>query len=403
MEHTTQAIHAQAVDATDMHSEFLALTSAYDFDSAQEASDRFNGVKPGNVYSRFTNPSVDMFERRIAALEGGESAVGLASGMAAYLAIAMTFLKQGDHVILASGIFGTTTHLFRQYFGQFGIAATSVDVDDLAAWRAAIKPNTRLFVVESPTNPMLRTADFSALSALAQAHNALLVVDNTLLTPIFQKPLELGAHLVLHSAGKWMDGQGRCVGGALVGSEALIKPLKAYLRSSGVCMSPFNAWIFSKGIETLEARLHWHQRSTEQVFNWLKQHNQVDAIYCTCDPEHPNADVIKRQQTGYCPIISFRIKGAREDAWQFVDALKVVTRCTNIGDAKSMITHPASTTHCRYSDQEKAALGLSENLLRICIGLEDPFDIIADLAQAFQVVNNRMAATNSHSRLYKTT
>lgn len=388
MEHTTRAIHADHVAADDMHSEFIAMTSAYDFSSAEEASARFTGEKPGNVYSRFTNPTVEMFERRLAAMEGAEAAVGVASGMAAYLAIAMTYLKQGDHVLLASGIFGTTTHLFRQYFGQFGITATSVPVDDMSSWESSIQDSTKLIVVEAPTNPMLLVADLSALSQLAKKHNALLIVDNTLLSPVFQKPLDFGADIVLHSAGKWMDGQGRSVGGALAGSKELIKPLKAYLRASGVCMSPFNAWIFSKGLETLEARLNWHQRGAEKIFHWLKGNSQVTDIYSTLDPEHPNADVIKRQQTGHCPIISFRINGDKREAWNFVNALKVVSRCTNIGDAKSMITHPASTTHCRYTDEEKQAHGITDNLLRICVGLEDPFDIMADMAQAFQLMGD---------------
>lgn len=400
MEHITQAIHTDIADADDMHAEYLALTSAYDFDSAEEASARFSGKQPGNVYSRFTNPSVEMFERRLAAMEGGESAVGVASGMAAYLAIAMTFLKQGDHVLLASGIFGTTTHLFRQYFGQFGITATSVQVDNMEAWETEFRPNTKLIVVESPTNPMMKVADFSALSRLARRHDALLVADNTLLSPIFQKPLELGADIVLHSAGKWMDGQGRCVGGALVGSHALMQPLKAYLRSSGVCMSPFNAWVFSKGLETLEARLNWHQRGAEKIFNWLKSHEQIESIYCTYDPAHPNADVIKRQQSGHCPIITFKIKGNQKTAWQFINALKIVSRCTNIGDAKSMITHPASTTHCRYTDEEKQRHGLSDNLLRICVGLEDPFDIMDDMAQAFKLVGDVTASSNLQSECF---
>lgn len=399
MEHTTHAIHAPQVSAEDMHSEFMAMTSAYDFMSAEEASARFLGEKPGNVYSRFTNPTVEMFERRLAAMEGAEAAVGVASGMAAYLAIAMTYLKQGDHVLLASGIFGTTTHLFRKYFGQFGITATSVPVDDMAEWEENVQPNTKLFVVESPTNPMLAVADLSALAQLAKKHKAMFIVDNTLLSPVFQKPLEFGADIVLHSAGKWMDGQGRCVGGALVGSSELIKPLKDYLRASGVCMSPFNAWIFSKGLETLEARLNWHQRGAEKIFQWLKNHDQVTDIYCTLDTEHPNAAVIRRQQTGHCPIISFRIKGDKRAAWNFVNALKVVSRCTNIGDAKTMITHPASTTHCRYTDEEKQKHGLTDNLLRICVGLEDPFDIMADMAQAFQLVGDS-AVPNSKAEYF---
>lgn len=384
MDNTTRAIHADAVYLEDSHAESIAMTSAYDFDSAAEAHARFSGEKPGNVYSRFTNPSVEMFEKKLAALEGGEAAIGLASGMAAYMAIAMSFLKQGDHVLLASGIFGTTTHLFRQYFGQFGITATSVQVDDYAAWQQEMRPNTRLMVVESPTNPLMGVADLARLSTLAKRNDAILVIDNTLLTPVFQQPLQWGADLVLHSAGKFLDGQGRCVGGAIVGREDLIKPLRAYLRSSGICMSPFNAWILSKGIETLKARMKLHEYNARHVYSWLKQQPDIEAVYSTLASDHPNREVIQRQQTGHSPIISFRLHGDKARAWRFIDGLELVSRCTNIGDAKTMITHPATTTHGRYTAEEKAHYGITDNLVRICVGLEEPADIIDDLEQSMQ-------------------
>ncbi|WP_199243981.1 aminotransferase class I/II-fold pyridoxal phosphate-dependent enzyme [Bacterioplanes sanyensis] len=382
MDNTTRAIHSPAVYLDDSHAESIAMTSAYDFHSAADAHARFSGEKPGNVYSRFTNPSVEMFENKLAALEGGDAAIGLASGMSAYLAIAMTFLRQGDHVLLASGIFGTTTHLFRQYFGQFGITATSVQVDDYDAWQAEMRPNTKLMVVESPTNPLMGVADLVKLSTLAKRHDAILVVDNTLLTPVLQQPLQWGADLVLHSAGKFLDGQGRCVGGAIVGRHDLLKPLRAYLRASGICMSPFNAWILSKGIETLKARMNLHEHNARQVFSWLRQQSDIEQVYSTMAADHPNRDVIQRQQTGHSPIITFKLRGDRDHAWRFIDALKLVSRCTNIGDAKTMVTHPATTTHGRYTAEEKQRHGITENLVRLCVGFESPADIIDDLNQA---------------------
>ena len=393
MDNTTRAIHSAPVYLDDSHAESIALTSAYDFHSAADAQARFSGEKPGNVYSRFTNPSVEMFENKLAALEGGEAAIGVASGMAAYMAAAMTFLKQGDHVLLASGIFGTTTHLFRQYFGQFGISATSVQVDDYDSWQKEMRPTTKLMVVESPTNPMMGVADLVRLSTLAKQNNVVLLVDNTLLTPVFQQPLLWGADLVLHSAGKFLDGQGRCVGGAIVGRMDLIKPLRAYLRASGICMSPFNAWVFSKGIETLQARMNLHEHNARHVYAWLRQQADVEQVYSTLAADHANRDVIQRQQSGHSPIITIKLHGDRAHAWRFIDALKLVSRCTNIGDAKTMITHPATTTHGRYTVEEKQRHGITDNLVRLCVGLESPTDIIEDLQQAMMVANEPLEST----------
>ncbi len=386
MQSITQAIHTRPVCTRDSHAESVALTSAYDFASAEQASARFSGAEPGNVYSRFTNPSVALFERKIAALEAGEAAVGLASGMAAYLTVGMTFLQQGDHVLIGSGIFGTTTHLFREYFTRFGIEVTSVAVNDSAAWQKKIKKQTRLLLVESPTNPMLQIAHLSSLAALAKKNNALLVVDNTLLSPIFQQPLTLGADIVLHSAGKFLDGQGRCVGGALIGKTELIKPARAYLRSTGVCMSPFNAWVFSKGLETLQARMLMHEQNCRYVYQALQQEAGITDLFATFHTQHPQRMLIQQQQKGHVPILTFRLDGDKARVWCFMNALKLVRLCTNIGDAQTMITHPASTTHGRYSTEERQKSGISDNLVRLCIGLDDPGDVVRDIQQALKSV-----------------
>ncbi|MEF3076440.1 aminotransferase class I/II-fold pyridoxal phosphate-dependent enzyme [Methylobacter sp. Wu1] len=395
METTTLSIHAPLPMMSDSHSEAIAITSGYDFSSAEEASARFSGEQIGNVYSRFTNPTVESFEQKLAIMEEAESCVAMSSGMSAYLAIAITFLKQGDHVVLASGIFSTTSHLFRQYFGQFGITATSVCVDDMNAWKNAMQDNTKLMVVESPTNPMMKVADLSALGRIARQFGALLIVDNTLMSPTFQKPLRHGADLVLHSTGKFIDGQGRCVGGAIAGSKKLISPLKQYLRSSGTCLSPFNAWIFSKGLDTLKARMMLHECNTRKIYEWLVLQPEVEEVYSTMDERHASANVIRSQQSGHTPIISFTLRGKKEEAWAFINALALVSRCTNIGDAKSMITHPASTTHGKYSKEEKINNGITDNLVRLCVGLEEPDDIIADIKQALAIACRPLAYVES--------
>lgn len=388
MNRFTNSIHVRKPDNSDSHYESISMTAAYDFYSAEEAYERFSGSAPGNVYSRFTNPTVDFFEKKLAAYEQAEAAISVSSGMAAYLIIAMTYLKQGDHVILASGIFGTTTHLYRQYFSQFGITATSVSVEDLDEWQNAIRSNTKMFIVESPTNPLMHVADLESISLLASHQNALFIVDNTLLSPIFQSPLSFGADLVLHSAGKFIDGQGRSVGGIIAGSQELISPLKANLRSSGVCISPFNAWIMSHGLDTLRARMLLHEKNTRNVYNWLKEHSNVNHIYTTLNPQHQSAHLIEKQQSGHAPILTLDISGGKNNAWKFINSLSLISRCTNIGAAKTMITHPTSTTHLRYTDKEKEMYGLTDGLVRICIGLEDYNDIIYDIKNALELVSS---------------
>lgn len=387
MDILSNAIHQRIGSLEDSHAEGVALTSAYDFKSAFEAAQRFSGASPGNIYSRFTNPSVDLFERKLAILEGAESSVAFSSGMSAYLAIAITFLKQGDHILLASGIFGTTTHLFRQYFGRFGITASVVDVEDINGWANSVQTNTKLILVETPTNPLLAVADIKKLSLIAKKQKAIFVVDNTLLSPIFQRPLEFGADLVLHSVGKFIDGQGRIVGGAISGSYDFIQPLKDYLRSSGTCLSSFNAWLLSKSLDTLYARMKQHENNTIEVYHWLKTQDEITQIHSTIDPNHPQSHLISKQQSGHSPILTFAIKGGKTEAWKVVDSLQLISRCTNIGDSKTMVTHPATTTHGKYEHSERQKYGITDNLVRLSIGLEKPRDIINDLKQALQSIN----------------
>jgi O-succinylhomoserine sulfhydrylase len=378
----TRAIHSDQAYGGDAHAEPIWMTSAYDFETAEQASGRFSGEEPGNVYSRFTNPSASNFETKLAAMEQGEDALGVASGMAAYLAIGMAYLKQGDHVLLAGGIFGSTSHLFRQYFGNFGVTATSLPVDGLDAWEAAFQPGTRLVVVETPTNPTMQVADIQALANLAHKHGALLLVDNTLLTPVFQKPLAFGADLVLHSAGKYIDGQGRCVGGAVVGAKKLLEPVRAVLRSAGMSLSPFNAWVFSKGLETLQARMRAHAANAQGVVRWLEGQPEVRRVYYTGAADRPDEALIRRQQRGHGALFSVELEGGQKAAWRFINALNLVSKCTNIGDAKTMVTHPWSTTHCKYSPEDKLNFGIGPGLIRLAIGLEYVFDIAEDLERA---------------------
>lgn len=382
---TTQALHCEPADGSDAHSEPIWLTSAYDFDSAEQASDRFSNRTPGNVYSRFTNPSVSNFEHRLAIMEKAEDAVATASGMGAYLALGMAYLRQGDEVLLGTGLFGSTSHLFRQYFSQFGVTCRSLPLDDTVAWGRAISSNTRMLIVETPGNPTMKVADIRALANLARNRGALLVIDNTVLTPANQNPLMLGADLVLHSAGKFIDGQGRCVGGALVGSLARLAPIRAILRSGGMSMSPFNAWVFSKSLETLPARMQIHEMNTQFVCHWLNQQPAVERVYYTGMRGRPDTPLIELQQRGHGALISVDIKGGQDTAWRFINALDLITRCTNIGDAKTMVTHPWSTTHCKYPPQEKLDSGISPGLVRFSIGLEHYGDIIADMEQALAI------------------
>ncbi|PAV25593.1 hypothetical protein CF392_10200 [Tamilnaduibacter salinus] len=382
----TRAIHCSRANGDDAHAAPIWMTSAYDFDSAEQAGDRFNGRCSGNVYSRFTNPSVTDFERRLAILEHGEDAVGTASGMGAYLALAMAYLSQGDHVLLGAGMFGSTAHLFRQYMGQLGVDVQTIPTTKTPLWASAIQPNTKMMVIETPLNPTMEVADIAALSEIARRNGVLFVVDNTVLSPICQQPLRMGADLVVQSAGKFIDGQGRCVGGAVVGGAERINPLRAVLRSGGMCMSPFNAWVFASSLETLYARMRLHEINARRLCDWLQCHPLVESVHYTGLAGRPDDALIACQQTGHGALISVDIKGGQPAAWSLINTLRLVRRCTNIGDAKTMVTHPWSTTHCRYTPEEKNRSGIGPGLIRFSVGLEPATDIIADIEQAMACI-----------------
>jgi O-succinylhomoserine sulfhydrylase len=377
----------QHQDFSDIHSEGLALTASYIFDDAEDAAEKFAGRRPGNVYVRFGNPTTTAFEQRIAAMERAEAAVAVASGMAAIGAVGLSLLKSGDHVLLGNGMFGTTPRFFQAYLGKFGVSSTVVDVTDPQHWRDAFRPETAMVLLETPTNPMMQVADLRDLADQAREHHAYLVVDNTVCTPVYQNPLALGADLVVHSAAKYIDGQGRCGGGVVVGSEQLIKQIGDVLRTIGPSPSPFNSWIFLKSLETLPIRMREHSRNGQRLAEWLAADPRVDSVHYTGLPGHPQRALIDSQQSGHGGLLSFTVVGDRDSAWSVVDKLALISTTTNIGDTKSMITHPASTTHGRLSEEARAAAGITPALLRLSVGLEDPGDVIEDLDQALDAIS----------------
>jgi len=366
------------------HAEPIFLTSSFVFANAAEAAARFS-TGAGNIYSRFTNPTVRMFQDRLAALEGGESCIATGSGMAAILATCMTLLKSGDHLVSASGVFGTTISLFNQYLSKFGVATTYVQLSDPAAWEAAIRPETRLFYLETPSNPLMELADIQVLADLAHAHDILLVVDNCFCTPALQQPFKLGADLVIHSGTKYLDGQGRCVGGAVVGDRQRVGvDIFSFLRTAGPTLSPFNAWVFLKGLETLSLRMRAHSEAALQLARWLEVQPAVARVYYPGLPSHPQHELAKRQQTGFGGIVSFELRGGQPAAWSLIDATRLISITANLGDAKSTITHPATTTHGRLTPQERERAGIREGLVRISVGLEDVADIQRDLERGLR-------------------
>jgi len=361
------------------HAEPIFLTSSYVFDSAADAAARFAGNAPGNVYSRYTNPTVRAFEQRIAALEGAEQAVGTASGMAAILSTCMALLKSGDHVVCSRNVFGTTVNLFSKYLAKFGVEVSFVPLLAIDAWRAAIRPNTAMLFLETPSNPLCEVADLAAMSALARANDCLLVVDNCFCTPALQTPLALGADIVVHSATKYLDGQGRCVGGAVVGAARHMEEVVTFLRTCGPTMSAFNAWVFLKGLETLRLRMEAHSRSALELAGWLQQQSAVERVFYAGLPDHPGYELACRQQRAFGGVLSFTVKGDRQQAWDFIDAVRIMSLTANLGDAKSTIVHPATTTHGRLTPQDRASAGVTDNLIRIAVGLEHVGDLQADL------------------------
>ncbi|HEX7026129.1 MAG TPA: O-succinylhomoserine sulfhydrylase [Gammaproteobacteria bacterium] len=363
------------------HSEPIFATSSFVFDSAAQAAARFSGDEPGNIYSRFSNPTVSVFQNRLANLEGGEACVATASGMAAILATCLGLLKQGDHILSARGIFGATSVLFNKYLPRYGIETGYVPLTDVNAWKNAVKPNTRLFFLETPSNPLMEIADIKALAEVAHAHGCLLVVDNCFCTPALQLPLKLGADLVIHSATKYLDGQGRAVGGAVVGSRQLVdEEIFGFLRTAGPCMSPFNAWIFLKGLETLSLRMQAHSQRAQILAEWLESQPAVKRVYYPGLASHPQHELAKAQQTGFGGIVSFELED-RERAWRLIDRTRLLSITANLGDTKTTITHPSTTTHAKLTPEERTAAGIAEGLVRVAVGLEDIGDIKADLSR----------------------
>ncbi len=368
------------------HCEPIFTTSSYVFDNARSAAARFAGEEPGNVYSRYTNPTVRMFEQRIAALEGAQSAVATASGMAAILSTFMALLSAGDHVVCSRSVFGTTTTLLNKYLAKFGVGVTFVPPTDYQAWAAAITPQTRALFLETPSNPLCEVVDIPQLSRLAHSHDSLLIVDNCFCTPALQQPLQLGADIVVHSATKYLDGQGRCVGGVVVGSPVHMDEVLGFLRSCGPTMSPFNAWVFLKGLETLRLRMDAHSRSALDLAQWLEQQPELETVYYAGLPSHPDYELARRQQRAFGGVLSFCVRGGRDEAWRFIDATRLLSITANLGDAKSTIVHPATTTHGRLSDQQRSEAGIGQNLIRISVGLEDLDDIKADIRRGLSAI-----------------
>ncbi|WP_372521614.1 O-succinylhomoserine sulfhydrylase [Sulfuricaulis sp.] len=363
------------------NSEPIFLTSSYVFKNAAEAAARFSGAEPGNIYSRFTNPTVRAFEERLAALEGGEKCVATASGMVAILSTCLALLKSGDHIVSSRNIFGASVLLFNNYLAKFGIETSYVSLTDYGAWEKAIKPNTKLLFVETPSNPLTEIADIARLAKIAHTKGCLLVVDNVFCTPVLQQPLKLGADIVIHSATKYIDGQGRCVGGAVVGNQELVgEKVYGFMRTCGPSLSPFNAWVFLKGLETLSLRVKAHSANALELAKWLEKQKRVKRVYYPGLASHPQHELARKQQSGFGGIVSFELDGGKDAAWKLIDSTRVISITANLGDTKSTITHPATTTHGRLTPEQRLDAGISDGLIRISVGLEDLEDIKKDLA-----------------------
>ena len=373
------------------HAEPIFPTSSFVYGSAAEAAAKFAGEEPGNIYSRFTNPTVRTFERRLAALEGGERCVATSSGMAAILSTALALLKAGDEIVASRSLFGSTVSLFDKYLGKLGITTRYVELSDLDAWEAAMTPATRLLFAETPSNPLSEVVDIAALAEIAHRHDALLAIDNCFLTPALQQPLALGADLVIHSATKYLDGQGRAIGGAVVGRDRELEEVFGVVRTCGPCLSPFNAWIFTKGLETLALRMRAHCDNARALAEWLEAHPAVARVHYSGLESHPQHALAARQQQGFGAVLGFEVKGSgaegsRQAAWSVIDATRLLSITGNLGDVKSTITHPATTTHGRLSAEQKAAAGITEGLIRVAVGLEAFEDIRGDLARGLDAL-----------------
>ncbi|MBT5106480.1 MAG: O-succinylhomoserine sulfhydrylase, partial [Porticoccaceae bacterium] len=361
------------------HSEAMFLTSSYVFDSAELAAKHFSNELSGNVYSRYTNPTVRAFEERLAVMEGGEQAVATSSGMAATLSVVMSLLQSGDHILCSKDVFGSTRVMLNNYIVKFGVQVSYVSLTDLDAWQQAIQPNTKMLFCETPSNPMSEVADLEALAAMSKKAGALFVVDNCFCTPALQRPLQWGADLVVHSATKYLDGQGRCLGGAVVGNSELIEKIVGFLRAAGPTMSPFNAWVFLKGLETLRIRMQAHSANAAELASWLNNHPKVTKVFYAGLEDHPGHGLAVKQQSDFGGVVSFAVSGGREQAWKVIDNTRMLSLTANLGDTKTTIVHPATTTHGRLSDEERQEAGIGQNLIRIAVGLEDIVDIKNDL------------------------
>ncbi len=378
----TLAIRAgQTRTAEGEHSEAVFPTSSYVFSSAAEAAARFSGEQPGNIYSRFTNPTVRTFEQRLAALEGAECCVAISSGMSAILSTCLGLLKSGDHIVSSRSIFGSTTMLFTNYLGKLGIETSFVDLSDINQWEAAIRPRTRLLFLETPSNPLTELADIQQLADLAHQNNCLLAVDNCFCTPALQLPLKFGADIVIHSATKFLDGQGRCVGGAVLGKQDVVgEHVFGFLRTAGPSMSPFNAWVFLKGLETLSLRMKAHSENALALAQWLERQPMVEQVFFPGLESHRQHQLAKTQQSGFGGLLSFELKGGKQAGWDLIDATRLVSITANLGDTKTTITHPASTTHNRLTAEQLDQAGISQGLIRVGVGLEDIEDLKNDLS-----------------------
>jgi O-succinylhomoserine sulfhydrylase len=379
----TLAVRAgQRRTAEQENSEVIFPTSSFVFTSAAQAAARFAGAEPGNVYSRFTNPTVRTFEERLAALEGAERCIATSSGMSAILTTCMALLSAGDHIVASRNIFGTTVGLLQNVLPKFGLQTSFVALRDYESWEAAVTPQTRLLFLETPSNPLMEVADIARLADVAHRHGALLAVDNCLCTPALQRPFDLGADLVIHSATKYLDGQGRCVGGAVLGPQKLLgEAVFSFLRTAGPSMSPFNAWVFLKGLETLEIRMRAHCANAQAVAEWLSGRPGIVRVHYPGLESHPDHALAARQQRGFGGIVSFEVEGGKDAAWRFIDASRLFSITANLGDVKTTITHPATTTHHRLSEAERAAAGVVPGLIRVSVGLESVADLEAELAR----------------------
>jgi len=363
------------------HSEAIFLTSSFVFDSAEQAANRFSKEEPGNIYARFTNPTVDAFEKKLAALEGADACVATSSGMAAIFASIMALVESGDHIVASRNMFGTSIVLLNTIVSKFNVGISYVDLSDLSQWENAVQDNTKLFLLETPSNPLGEVVDITELSKITQANNILLAVDNAILSPALQNPIKLGADVVIHSATKYIDGQGRCLAGAVLGSEAIIEQISAFTRATGPSLSAFNAWIVLKGLDTLSLRMRAHSDNALKLAAWLQTQDQVKKVHYLGLESHPNHALASTQQSGFGGIVSFEVRGGREAAFKVINATEILSITANLGDTKTTITHPASTTHGRLTDNEKQQANITEGLIRISVGLEDIGDVINDISQ----------------------